>query len=495
MQNLTINPLNGFCGKIICREGPALVEMIDAPGGDLYAIHLAGTHYEMGRQYGAMLGDKILECSVLTTAMLCEAGLPEDRIRPLVKKTWSRYAKNVPAVYLQELAGIVDGAAQAGIALTLDMMETLAAIPELTSYWHMEEMIGQLLSEEEEEADIKPVWDGKERGPTPIHCSAFMAWGNRCESGNLYGCRNLDWSSDIGMAAFKAVTVFHPVDEYGIPCTSSATFGYIGMLGSMAGMNAEGIVLSEIGAFNARETFDGRPWHYVFREVLDGANNIDEAAAIFSKGNYLQGYCFAAGWGDPRRKGTPAHAPKGFSAEVDAENIAILYDNDPQERDAVCVDTNGEVLLFDGEPVYYGMPLENAIARADIAFSKSVRSGQYADKGPAGENNSGNAKEGRTWRELYVPITDMIKAFNEGTAFDAPKKEAWHFAAGNPHPMTRDDALRVCKMAGDNKDNVMGIFYDASNLHVGVAFEAGSGESWQSASQAGYVMLDFAKVF
>lgn len=494
MLHSTITPLNGFGGNIICREGPAFVETIDAPGGDLYAIHLAGTHYEMGKQYGAMLGDKILECNALTSAMLCESGLPEDMMIPLVKKAWSHYAKNVPTIYSQELAGIVDGAAQAGFAVTLDMMETLAVIPELTSYWHMEEMIGQLLCEDEE-ADINPVWDGKERGSTPIHCSAFMAWGNRCEGGNLFGCRNLDWSSDIGMGAFKAVTVFHPVDENGTPGIACATFGYIGMLGSMAGMNAEGIVLSEIGAFNMRETFDGRPWHYVFREVLDGANNIDEAAAIFNKGNYLQGYCFVAGWGDPRRKGSPAHAPKGFSVEVDAENIAILYDNDPKELDAVCVDTKREILLFDGKPVYYGLPLENATFRADCAFAKSVRSGQYADKGPAGENNSGNAKDGRTWRELYVPISNMIKAFNEGYAFDAPKKEAWHFAAGNPHPMTRDDALRVCKMAGDNKDNVMSIFYDASNLHVGVAFEAGSGESWQSASQAGYVMLDFAKVF
>jgi hypothetical protein len=322
-----------------------------------------------------------------------------------------------------------------------------------------------------------------------------MAWGDRCEGGNLFGCRNLDWSSDIGMAAFKAVTIFHPEDENGKPGISSATFGYVGMLGSMAGINAEGIVLSEIGSFNARETFNGRPWHYVFREVLDGANNNDQAAAIFNNGNYLQGYCFVAGWGDPRRKGTPAHAPKGFSVEVDAENISILYDNDHKERDAVCVDTKGEILLFDEKPVYYGLPLKNATFRADTAFSKNVRSSQYADKGPAGENNSGNAKDGRTWRELYVSMSNMIKAINEGTTFDQPKKEAWHIAAGNPHPMTRDEALNVCKMAGDNDDNVMSIFYDATNLQVGVGFEAGSGDSWLAASHAGYVNLDFTKVF
>ncbi|MEI6578592.1 MAG: carcinine hydrolase/isopenicillin-N N-acyltransferase family protein [Eubacteriales bacterium] len=322
-----------------------------------------------------------------------------------------------------------------------------------------------------------------------------MAWGDRCEDGNLYGCRNLDWAKDTGISANKCVTVFHPIKESGELGIASVIFGYIGVLGAMAGINEEGIALSEIGAFNARETYDGRPWHYVFREVLEGAKNIDEAVDIFKNGNFVQGYCFNAGWGDPRRKGTPGYAPQGISIEVDAENTEILYDNDPQELNAVCVDTSGETILFDGKPVYYGLPLKNATFRADTAFSKSVRRGQYADKGPAGAKNSGNAQEGRTWKDLYQPISQMIKTVTEGGTFDLAGKEDWHFSEANPHPMTRDEALNICKMAGDNSGNVMSIFYDATNLQVGVAFETGTGESWTPAAIAGYVDLDLAKAF
>ncbi len=493
MSNHTEGGLKGYGGTVIAQAGRAFVETLDAPGGDLYAIHLTGTHYEMGRQYGTMLGEKILTSCGVMKAMLRESGLADELIAMVGSQSWSRYAKYIPDIYRQELAGIVDAANEAGVPLSLDLLETIAAIPEFTSYGNMEKMIGQLL--EEPQGDLKPVWDGKQRNITPITCSAFMAWGDRCENGNLYGCRNLDWSEDTGMAGNKCVTVFHPVNENGEPGIASAIFGYIGLLGSMAGINAEGIALSEIGAVNARETFEGRPWHYVFREVLDSAADMEQAVRIFKQGNFVQGYCFVAGWGDPRRKGTPAHAPQGISVEVDAVNTEILYDDDPQERNAVCVDTNGEPLLFNGEPVFYGLPLKNATFRADTAFSKSVRSGQQTDKGPANKNNSGNAKEGRTWRTLYRPISLMIDAYNKGKAFDCAGIEKWHFTAAEPRPMTREDALNICKMAGDNDSNVMSIFYDATNLKVGVAFETGTGETWTPASTAGYVNLDLSEVF
>lgn len=495
MQDMTSNiRLKGFGGKVINRSGCAFVEELDAPGSALYAVHVAGTHYQMGRQYGAMLADKIYAIYDVVKGMLGESGLPEAFVTAVGSKAWSFYAKHVPADYLDELRGIADAAAETGVPLTLEMLETVAAVPEFTSYWQMEEMLARITGESQD--DVEPVWDGKERKGPPIHCSAFMAWGSRCEQGKLYGCRNLDWSKDTGMQANKCVTVFHPIDENGEPGPSSATFGYIGMLGAMAGINSQGIALSEIGAFNARETLEGRPWHYVFREVLDTAHNLGEACDVFRKGNFAQGYCFNIGWGDPRAFGTPAFAPKGVSVEVDAENTEILTDDDPRERGAVCVDSNGETILFDGKPVYYGLPLKDATFRADIAFSASVRSGQYADKGPAGQNNSGDATQGRTWKELYRPISLAIRALTEGLPFEqAPQRWSRFAAPGSGHPMTDSEALSICAAAGDNCDNVMSVFYDATQLKVAVAFETGTGDSWTPAALSGYTQLDLADVF
>ena len=495
MENTAGNiRLNGFGGKVVARSGCAFTETIDASGGALYAVHLAGTHYEMGRQLGAMLADKIYTIYDVVKGMLGESGLPEPLVTAVGSKAWSLYAKHAPEVYLDELRGVADAAAEAGVPLTLEMLQTIAAVPEFTSYWQMEKMLSLLMEEPQE--DIAPVWDGKERKSPPIHCSAFMAWGSRCENGKLYGCRNLDWSKDTGMAANKCVTIYHPVGDNGEPGPASAVFGYIGMLGAMAGINEYGVALSEIGAFNARETFDGRPWHYVFREVLDTARNLGEACDIINEGNFVQGYCFNIGWGDPCAFGTPAFAPTGVSVEVDAENTAILTDDDPRERGAVCVDTKGETILFDGKPVYYGLPLKDATFRADIAFDASVRSGQYADKGPAGANNSGDATQGRTWKELYRPISLAIRSLTEGLPFEQATERWNRFAAPGPgHPMTAAEALTICAAAGDNCDNVMSVFYDATQLKAAVAFETGSADTWTPAALSGYTWLGLAGVF
>ncbi|MEI6578591.1 MAG: hypothetical protein WCN92_03925, partial [Eubacteriales bacterium] len=72
---------------------------------------------------------------------------------------WSHYSKHTSDIYLQELIGIVDGAKEAGVPLSLDMMETLESVPEFTGYGHMEEMLGQLLEEPEE--DINRYGTGK----------------------------------------------------------------------------------------------------------------------------------------------------------------------------------------------------------------------------------------------------------------------------------------------------------------------------------------------
>lgn len=486
--------LNGFGGKVIARSGCAFTEELDAPGGPLYAVHVAGTHYQMGRQLGAMLADQIFQSYDLIKTMLAETGLPEPFITPIGSKAWSFYAKYVPAAYLDELRGIADAAAETGIPLTPDILETVAAVPEFTSYWQIEQMLSRITGESQN--DVEPVWDGKERKGPAIECSAFMAWGSRCENGKLYGCRNLDWAKDMGIAANKCVMVYHPFDENGEPGPASAVFGYLGMLGALAGINEHGVALSQVGAFNARETLEGRPWHYVFREALDNAHNLDEACGVFRQGRFVQGYCFNIGWGDPRAFGTPAFAPAGVSVEVDAEHTEILTDDDPRERGAVCVGRNGETLLFDGKPKPYGIALKDAVVRADTAFSKTVRSGQYTDKGPAGEKNSGDATQGRTWKDLYKPISLAIRALTECLPFeDAQNQWARYAAPGPAHPMTAEEALEVCAAAGDNCDNVMSIFYDATSLKALAAFETGTKESWQPAAVSGYITLDLTGVF
>ena len=485
--------LQGFGGRVFRQDGPAFVEILDSPSGDLMAVHLSGTHREMGRQYGRMLGDKILECWEVMKGVAETAGLPRDLLPRVGAGAWSHYSKHTSSLYKAELVGLVEGAKDRGVCLSTDMAETAAAFPDFSGFYRIAEMVGGLMGEPAPDMDHR--WTGKDAGIAPTHCSAFMAWGSRTRDGKLYGSRNLDWQHDTGITAFKCITVFHPVLEDGEPGVPSATFGHLGVLGCMAGINAAGIALSEIGSFNARETFDGRLWHYVFREVLDRAKNLGEAVRLIDQGNYTQGYCFVVGCGDPHRYRSPQFAPAGVSVEVDSQHIEVFADDDPKERDAVWVDRDGKPVLVCGQPVSYGIPMRDATCRADTAFSATVRSGQATDNGPAVEGNSGDPREGETYKKLHVPMARMIQGYTEGKAFEAPGKERWKLDAGEPHPMTRDEAFQVCKMAGDNEGNIMSVFIVATDLRVALAFERGTGQGWTPAALAGYRELDLGPVF
>ena len=159
------------------------------------------------------------------------------------------------------------------------------------------------------------------------------------------------------------------------------------------------------------------------------------------------------------------------------------------------VDREGRPILVDGRPVPYGVPMKDATYRADTAFSASVRSGQATDNGPAVEGNSGDPREGDTYKKLHLPMAQMIQGYTEGKAFKASGKERWHLEAGRPHPMTRDEAFQVCRMAGDNEGNIMSVFFEATDLRARVAFERGTGPEWIPAALAGFRELDLKPAF
>ena len=64
----------------------------------------------------------------------------------------------------------------------------------------------------------------------------FAVWGGRTEESSLFSARNLDWNKDTGVNKHKVVMVIVPNDG-GIP---SATLGFAGLFGTLAGMSAKG---------------------------------------------------------------------------------------------------------------------------------------------------------------------------------------------------------------------------------------------------------------
>ena len=485
----------GFGGEIISEYGPAFMELLPAPFGRLHCVHLMGTHREMGRQYGALLGEKILEVWEIVCRIAGAAGLSPE-VLPLVgARAWGHYRERVPDRYREELVGVLEGCEEKGHRISPAMLETSAAFPDFSSFYQVEKMLGSLMTEPDPKIDH--IWRGKDPSGLPAHCSAFAVWGKRTREGKMYASRSLDWESGSGLSDYAAVTVFHPVLEDGRPGVPNLLFGHLGSLGCIAGMNAAGIALSEIGAFNERETFDGRPWQYVFREILDEATSLKQAARIIDHGNYTQGYCFLVVWGDPARFGSNQFRPAGLAVEVDGCNIELFEDDDPRERDAVWVDREGSpVLDASGHSVSYGLPMKDAVYRADTAFSSTVRSGQATDNGPVVEGNDGDPRKGDTYRKLHVPMAEMIRSFTEGAAFDNPEKRKYAMpATGSVGIIGPEQAIRLCEMTGDNDGNIMSVLYEATDLKAHVAFEKGRGTTWTPAALTGYISLELGPVF
>ena len=119
-----------------------------------------------------------------------------------------------------------------------------------------------------------------------LQCSMFAVWGSRTENGELFSARNLDWNKDTGINKNKIVMVMVPNDG-GIP---SATLGFVGLYGTLAGMSAEGITVAEANLEEDQISFDGFPWTIRLRYIMEFAKDIATAKQLWESTNNTVGF-------------------------------------------------------------------------------------------------------------------------------------------------------------------------------------------------------------
>jgi hypothetical protein len=109
-------------------------------------------------------------------------------------------------------------------------------------------------------------------------CSNLGAFGTATKDGELYAARILDWGLHkiSRLHQYPLLTVSRP--DSGIP---SCNIGWVGYLGAISGINAEGITLGEMGYGDPPgETLRGMPMPFMLREVLSRARSVNEAGRI-----------------------------------------------------------------------------------------------------------------------------------------------------------------------------------------------------------------------
>ena len=181
--------------KLLAEHGPAYLEQI----GATRVLHLKGSYHDMGFQHGTLLKDEIVLGSKLIKTIGAVSW--EKNFAASSREAWNRTSPHIPQKYKDEIAGMAEAT-----GLPLEEVQDFTIFPEL------------------------------------FHCSGFAVWGKATADGHLYQTRELD--CDVGVQAhqYPAVVVYMPNQGH-----AHVNLAFAGMVGSLTGMKAAGIVLAEMG--------------------------------------------------------------------------------------------------------------------------------------------------------------------------------------------------------------------------------------------------------
>ena len=249
-------------------------------------VVVSGTPYEMGWHIGNLMRPEMQRFVPAAVAgMGHEVGLSSQALQ----EAWSRVAAFTDPRFQQELVGLADGS-----GIPLATLQAVHVLPLLA----------------------------------PYACSSIAAWGKATEDGHLYQTRNLDWDKAVHAHDFPVVLVYLPTQ--GIPHVVPS---FAGMIGAHTGMNARGIVLSEMGDSPAKEMpYNILAPHFTtfFRTILYDADSLTRALDLFQATPHTKRYHFVFGDGMTEHRAVKirAHAPESDPAK----RILIWKDNDSTDE-------------------------------------------------------------------------------------------------------------------------------------------------------------------
>lgn len=108
-----------------------------------------------------------------------------------------------------------------------------------------------------------------------VGCSSFAAWNEKSEDGNLILGRNFDFYVNDAFAENKIVAFIKPEQGYNFMMVT-----WPGMIGAVSGMNQQGLTVTINAAKSEIPLTAKTPISILTREILQHAQNIEEAIAI-----------------------------------------------------------------------------------------------------------------------------------------------------------------------------------------------------------------------
>ncbi len=253
--------------KILRRYGPAFVELLP---NHIEAVHLKGTSYQRGYQYGTLLKGEIEETlkSGMTMFALYIGHKDYKKGLERIKRGKEVMENYIPPEFREEMKGMADALAAAGSDLTYDdilMWNTVNDSKMLDK--------GPCSIEEDLPA-------GK-RIPYPPYrggCMTVCAAGPATRDGDMIVAKNMDWYATPAMRRHPIVLVVQPTDggyAYFTPA-------YPGWISGIEGFNDRQFCFGMQISRSDRETMRGAGWHFLSLLLLKYADSLSDAVNILT---------------------------------------------------------------------------------------------------------------------------------------------------------------------------------------------------------------------
>jgi len=206
-------------------------------------------------------------------------------------------------------------------------------------------------------------------------CDSYGVWGERTKGGLLYTSRNLDFNKNTGIDLSKLVAFYKINDpKYG-QTFSYTSLGFSTGLGALAGINDQGITVSEMNLDNSHVTFSGLAFPLRLRYVLERSTNLQQAMTVWNNTDNTNSFNFLIGSSNDLKV---KHHPGAYALETMMGYTAVYGDNSDVERDATYFCQKNECRGWTNQTgvVKIGNPLPQAVFRSNHAFAPLVMNTQ-----------------------------------------------------------------------------------------------------------------------
>ncbi len=303
-------------------------------------LHVRGTPYEMGYQHGMLLSDEITDmCSGFLTPVCMEVGGGYDMehfqigyniMLDLAYNALVPFIQAYTPQYWAEMEGMADALKDADSPVTFDDLLLVNTFLDITYFL-------QSISSEHS-------------------CSYFAAWGNATSTGKLITGGNTDFESYNIAPNATIFIVQEPKPDPTIPGYTPGypflSVGWIGVIGTLSGMNIEGVSIGDTTSWTTEMTVAGVPYFFLIRSVIQYADCIDAALWIFENTPKTAGFTHVVG---------DAKIPEAKVIEISADRVALRSINPCQCTPPQTIHTSNHYEceeMIPGQAEAYGITLD-----------------------------------------------------------------------------------------------------------------------------------------